>query len=184
MKVYTKTGDKGTTSLLGGSRVPKHNPRIEAYGTVDELNAYTGVLRDATNDASIDDELIEIQNLLFTIGSTLAAEPGAAKKFKLPEVTEENILFLERNIDRMDEVLPKMRNFVLPGGHIAVSHAHVARTVCRKAERRVIELAENDEVPEQIQPFLNRLSDYFFVLSRYIAHWNNVDEVPWKPNKQ
>lgn len=179
-KVYTKTGDKGETSLIGGTRLPKQHIRIEAYGTVDELNSFIGVVRDQGIDEHSKTVLIEIQDRLFTLGSLLAADP-VKNKMKLPEVKEEDIVFLEKEIDKMDEVLPEMKHFVLPGGHQSVSFCHVARCVCRRAERATLKLAENEKVDEIIYKYLNRLSDYLFVLSRKLAHDLKVEETPWKP---
>lgn len=179
-RVYTKTGDKGETSLIGGTRLPKQHIRIEAYGTVDELNSFIGVVRDQSIDEHSKTVLIEIQDRLFTLGSLLAADP-VKNKMKLPEVKEEDIVFLEKEIDKMDEVLPEMKHFVLPGGHQAVSFCHVARCVCRRAERATLKLAENEKVDEIIYKYLNRLSDYLFVLSRKLAHDLKVEETPWKP---
>ncbi|MBK6835226.1 MAG: cob(I)yrinic acid a,c-diamide adenosyltransferase [Bacteroidetes bacterium] len=179
-RVYTKTGDKGETSLIGGTRLPKQHIRIEAYGTVDELNSFIGVVRDQGIDEHSKIVLIEVQDRLFTLGSLLAADPEK-NKMKLPEIIEGDILFLEKEIDKMDEVLPEMKHFVLPGGHQAVSFCHVARCVCRRAERATLKLAENEKVDEIIYKYLNRLSDYLFVLSRKLAHDLKVEETPWKP---
>lgn len=183
MKIYTKTGDKGETSLLGGERVSKTNMRIEAYGTVDELNAWVGVLRDSIQNQRIMEQLIFIQDKLFTAGSRLATHPDNKRNFSLPDLKDEHIEMLEKAMDEMDAELPPMKNFVLPGGHPAVSNAHVCRTVCRRAERRVIDLQQNEKVDEIIGRYLNRLSDYFFVLSRFLALENNAAETPWKPAK-
>lgn len=180
MKIYTKTGDKGTTSLFGGKKVSKSHYRIDAYGTVDELNSYIGVVRDQPVNESRKNNLIFIQDRLFTIGSVLATAPGNTK-VKVPEVLEEDVLFLEKAIDEMDKDLPAMKNFVLPGGHQSVSLGHVARTVCRRAERQVIALAEAEEVNDVVIKFLNRLSDYLFVLCRKMAAELGADETPWKP---
>lgn len=179
MKIYTKTGDKGLTSLFGGKRVPKHHLRIEAYGTVDELNSNIGLIRDQKIAPETFEVLIEIQDRLFTLGSILATEPGN-EKVKVPQLNEQDILFLENEIDKMNEVLPEMRSFVLPGGHQTVSFCHIARCVCRRAERLVVHLAEVENVPELIIKYLNRLSDYLFVLSRKISQENNANEIPWK----
>lgn len=182
MKIYTKKGDTGLTSLIGGTRVPKHHLRIESYGTVDELNSYIGLIRDhKINKASIE-ALLEIQDRLFTIGSHLAADPEKSK-MKLPELHEEDILFLEHQIDAMDEELEEMRSFVLPGGHPVVSYAHVARCVCRRAERITVHLAEESSVDEKIIRYLNRLSDYLFTLSRKLTKDFNAQEIPWVPKK-
>ncbi|MFL5752761.1 MAG: cob(I)yrinic acid a,c-diamide adenosyltransferase [Bacteroidia bacterium] len=179
-KIYTKTGDKGQTSLIGGTRLPKHNIRIEAYGTVDELNSNIGLIRDQQIDANSKKILIEIQDRLFTIGSLLAADPEK-NKMKLPQVNEEDIVLLEKEIDKMNETLPEMKQFVLPGGHTTVSFCHIARCVCRRAERSVLKLAETEKVEEIIYKYLNRLSDYLFVLSRKFTQDLNAEEIPWKP---
>lgn len=180
MKIYTKTGDKGTTSLFGGKRVSKADLRIETYGTIDELNSFVGLLRDQEVNHKRKDELIEVQDRLFTIGSLLATEPGNTN-VKTPHLKEEDIAFLEGKIDAMDEVLPPMRSFVLPGGHSSVSCCHVTRTVCRRAERICITLNGHEPVDPLIIKYLNRLSDYLFVLGRKMAHELNVEETPWKP---
>lgn len=179
-KVYTKTGDKGETSLIGGTRVPKHHIRIESYGTVDELNSYIGLIRDQNIDEQSKTVLIEIQDRLFTIGSSLASDPEKSK-MKIPDLKEEDITFLEKEIDKMDESLPEMKSFVLPGGHTTVSFCHIARCVCRRAERLTIQLSENDYVNELVIKYLNRLSDYLFVLSRKLSQDLNASEIPWKP---
>lgn len=187
-KIYTKTGDEGETSLLGGTRLPKHHLRIESYGNIDELNSYIGLVRDqfhmltelkksSTNQTNT---LLEIQDRLFTIGSHLAADPEK-NKMKLPSIEEKDVIFLETEIDRIQEGLPEMKNFVLPGGHSAVSFCHVARCVCRRAERSVIRLAENEKVEEIIYKYLNRLSDYLFVLSRLLSMELKAVESPWVP---
>lgn len=179
MKIYTKTGDQGKTSLLGGSRVAKYHLRIEAYGTVDELNSHIGVLRSYEVGEPIRNTLIAIQNMLFTMGSQLASEPGD-RKFEIPELIPADITFLEKAIDQMDDNLPKMRNFVLPGGNLAVGQAHVARCVCRRAERIILHLKDESDVPEPIPIFVNRLSDYLFVLSRQLSHDLGATEIPWR----
>lgn len=180
MKIYTKTGDKGTTSLIGGTRVPKHFMRIEAYGTVDELNSYIGLLRDVSAGSEYKNVLIEIQDRLFTIGSSLASDPEKSK-MKIPDLQEEDIRLLEKEIDRMNEVLPLMKSFILPGGHKQVSHCHIARCVCRRAERKVVALSETSFVDSLVIKYLNRLSDYLFVLARKIGKDVNAEEIPWKP---
>ncbi len=179
-KVYTKTGDKGETSLIGGTRVPKHHIRIESYGTVDELNSYIGLIRDQPMDADTINLLIEIQDRLFTIGSSLASDPGKSK-MKIPDLKEEDVTLLEKEMDKMDESLPVMKSFVLPGGHTTVSFCHIARCVCRRAERLVIHLAESEEVSALVIKYLNRLSDYLFVLSRKLTLDLHAVEIPWKP---
>jgi len=182
MKIYTKTGDKGQTSLLGGTRVLKSDNRIEAYGTVDELNSYIGLVRDQEVNATRRDLLKEIQDRLFTVGSSLAADP-ARNKTILPDLLESDVTLLEHEMDRMNEQLPELRAFVLPGGHPSVSFCHVARTVCRRAERQVIRLGQEEPVEELVLKYLNRLSDYLFVLSRMMAFELNAEEVKWQPRK-
>jgi cob(I)alamin adenosyltransferase len=179
MKIYTKTGDKGQTSLIGGTRVPKHHIRIEAYGTVDELNSWVGLLRDTIEDNHVKEILVEVQDRLFTIGSHLASDPEKTK-MKLPELKKEDVELFEKEIDEMDKVVPPMKSFVLPGGHSTVSHIHIARCICRRAERCTIHLAENNPVEEIIIQYLNRLSDYLFMLSRKISHDLGAEEIPWK----
>ncbi len=179
-KIYTKTGDKGLTSLIGGIRVPKNHIRIESYGTVDELNSYLGMIGDKFPDTEISEWVREIQDRLFTIGSVLATSPEKEVKMKLPDLYVEDVQWLETQIDRMNETLPAMRSFILPGGHIGASTAHVARCVCRRAERICVAMQEQDEeVPELILQYLNRLSDFLFVLARYIVHINGGQEIPW-----
>ncbi|MBN8702852.1 MAG: cob(I)yrinic acid a,c-diamide adenosyltransferase [Bacteroidetes bacterium] len=180
MKIYTKTGDKGQTSLLGGTRVPKHHIRIEAYGTVDELNSYIGLLRDQTIGKSYVNVLVEIQDRLFTIGSLLACDPEK-KNIKIPSLIETDITYLEKHIDEMEVLLPPMRSFVLPGGHATVSLCHVSRCICRRAERNIIHLSEVSSVPEIVIQYMNRLSDYLFMLSRKLAQDLNAIETPWIP---
>ena len=179
MKIYTKKGDDGTTGLLGGTRIPKHHLRIEAYGTVDELNSHLGLLRDYYNACS--EEIINIQDKLFTIGSHLALDPEHKGKMNLPSINDADVLQLEYWMDSMDESLPPMRNFVLPGGHVAVSQAHIARTVCRRAERLIAHLNDAEPVEPITLQYLNRLSDYLFVLSRFITHSLGAPETPWIP---
>lgn len=180
MKVYTKKGDKGETSLIGGTRVPKHHTRIEAYGTVDELNSYIGLVRDQEVDSHTKDILIEIQDRLFTIGSSLASDPEKSK-MKIPDLKDADIDLLEKEMDSMNNNLPEMRSFVLPGGHQAVSFCHIARCVCRRAERISTQLSEDSFVDERVLKYLNRLSDYLFVLSRLLTKQLNATETPWKP---
>ncbi|MBK9759566.1 MAG: cob(I)yrinic acid a,c-diamide adenosyltransferase [Flavobacteriales bacterium] len=181
MKIYTRTGDKGQTSLLGGMRVPKDHARIEAYGTIDELNSHLGMLRDLAGAAQ-KDLLITIQENLFSIGSRLAsASELEADKFKVPHLEEADISMLEAAMDSMDKDLPEMRNFILPGGHPAVSQAHICRTICRRAERLVVRIAEQEQLPESIIRYLNRLSDLLFVLARWLSKQANAEEIPWKP---
>ena len=180
MKIYTRTGDAGETSLLGGKRVSKANLRIEAYGTLDELNCYVGLVRDQAVNEQHRPLLKEIQDRLFTIGSALAADPDKPK-LKIPDLHEADITALEDAMDQMDEALPELRHFVLPGGHQAVSFCHLARTVCRRAERHVIRLNEVEDTPEISLRYINRLSDYFFVLSRFMAQALEAEEVKWEP---
>ncbi len=182
MKIYTKTGDEGQTSLLGGTRVPKSNDRIEAYGTVDELNSYLGLVCDQEVNTSRRELLKEIQDRLFTLGSSLAADP-ARNTTVLPDLLESDITLLEKEMDVMNTHLPELRAFILPGGHPAVSFCHVARTVCRRAERQVIRLSQSESVDEMIIKYLNRLSDYLFVLARRMAYELGIEEVKWKPRK-
>lgn len=179
MKIYTKTGDKGKTSLLSGKRVSKSHPRIEAYGTVDELNSFIGLLR--AYDINEGDKLVleRIQNLLFTMGSNLAMDEKNPD-FGLPEININDIEQLEKEMDRMDEILPKLNAFIIPGGDKAVAVSHVCRSICRRAERLCIELSENEIIDEQIIIYLNRLSDYFFMLGRKIAYDKKIDVPEWK----
>ena len=180
MKIYTKTGDQGTTALFGGQRLSKSDLRIETYGTVDELNSFLGLLRDQPVSTSRKEILIEVQDRLFTIGSILATEPGNTK-VKIPSLQESDVVFLESEIDKMDGQLPPMKFFVLPGGHESVSIGHVTRTVCRRTERLVIALNEQNAIDPLVIKYLNRLSDYLFVLSRYMAKKLNAKETPWQP---
>jgi cob(I)alamin adenosyltransferase len=228
-KIYTKTGDKGTTSLIGGTKVPKSHLRIEAYGTVDELNSFIGLLRDqlsltqpassrrqpanvhqqptttpptpssqptletipsqpspetidTTSLETIDTTLLEIQDRLFTIGSSLACDPEKEIKLSIPDLREEDITLLEKSIDQMDSLLPPMKSFVLPGGHVVVSSAHIVRCVCRRAERICVRMHEEGLFVEPLViRYLNRLSDYFFELARYTGHLLQAREIPWKP---
>ncbi len=178
MKVYTKKGDKGTTQLIGGKRVPKNHDRIDAYGTVDELNSYMGLLRDQSVGKETYELIITIQNKLFTIGALLANQDDN-NKMKLPLIEEKDVTQLENEIDKMNESLPEMRSFILPGGHTTVSFCHIARCVCRRAERLTIQIDENVLQVEIILKYLNRLSDYLFVLSRYLSKNLDAKEIPW-----
>lgn len=180
-KIYTKTGDKGTTSLLGGTKVPKSHIRIESYGTVDELNSFLGLCIDHIDDNSIRVFLKQVQDRLFAIGSSLACDPDKEPMFKIPDLKEDDIQALEKSIDAMNEVLPVMKNFILPGGHPAVSTLHITRCVCRRAERLCVNMHEHQLFVEPLViKYLNRLSDYLFVLARYIGHTLQVPEVIWK----
>ncbi|MGB3007840.1 MAG: cob(I)yrinic acid a,c-diamide adenosyltransferase [Chitinophagaceae bacterium] len=181
-KIYTKTGDKGTTSLIGGTKVPKSHLRIEAYGTVDELNSYIGLCRDLLIDENSRNVLQEVQDRLFTIGSSLACDPAKETKMLIPDLKESDVELLEKEMDKMDEALPEMKNFILPGGHLTVSQLHIARCICRRAERCCVRLEiEHLEFEQVILKYLNRLSDYLFVLSRYTGHQLKIKEIPWKP---
>ena len=180
MKVYTKKGDTGTTQLIGGTRIPKSSLRIEAYGTVDELNSYIGLIRDQDINTTHVNELLEVQDRLFTLGALLATDPEK-NKMKLPELIEEDITYLEKAIDSMDEVLEPMKSFVLPGGHTTVSFCQVARCVCRRSERIITDLSLNDHVPPIVLAYVNRLSDYLFVLGRKLSKDLNAKEQAWKP---
>lgn len=178
MKIYTRKGDTGETSLIGGKRVSKTSLRIEAYGTIDELNSVIGLVRDSARHKDEDAFLVDIQNNLFTIGSKLATAEGS--KMELPELVKEDVDALEKAMDLMDEQLPALKNFILPGGDLAASHCHLARTVCRRAERRVVELAQSGSVDELIIRYLNRLSDYLFVLARFFTAKHGGEETAWK----
>ena len=181
-KIYTKTGDAGKTSLIGGTKVPKSHLRINAYGTVDELNAFTGLLGDYITDMHNREILREIQDRLFTIGSSLACDPNKEIAMKIPDLGEPDILLLEKEIHAMNEKLPEMRSFILPGGHVAVSTAHICRTVCRRAERLAVELNSLEPLGQPlIIKYLNRLSDYLFVLARYTGTQVGAEELKWKP---
>jgi cob(I)alamin adenosyltransferase len=180
MKIYTKNGDKGTTSLIGGTRVPKHSLRIESYGTVDELNSYIGLIRDQAIDETYKIQLLEIQDRLFTIGSSLAADPEKSK-MKLPDLIDSDVQFLEDKMDEMDEQLPELKFFILPGGNTTVSYCHLARCVCRRAERITTNLDEHEFVAPIVMQYLNRLSDYLFVLGRKIALDLGAEEQAWRP---
>ena len=182
IKIYTKTGDAGKTALLGGTKVPKSHIRIDSYGTVDELNSVIGMVRDLLNDPHSRDVLKAIQDRLFTIGAALACDPDKEPLMKIPDLKETDVNILEKEIDAMNEVLPAMKNFILPGGNIAVSTCHVARCVCRRAERICVAMQEHQEfVDPLVLKYLNRLSDYLFVLARYTGHLLNAEEIAWKP---
>ena len=177
-KIYTKTGDKGQTSLYGGRRLPKSHIRIDAYGTVDELNSYIGLIRDNTTDGSMRDLLKSIQDRLFTIGANLASDPE--KEMKVPDIRKTDVEILEASIDEMNETLPALKNFILPGGHTTVSFCHIARCVCRRAERITVALQQVEPVEDILLIYLNRLSDWLFVLARKMALDLKVEEVEWK----
>lgn len=189
MKIYTKTGDKGTTALFGGTRVPKHHIRIDSYGTVDELNSHIGLIRDQKIDELSKNILVKIQDRLFTVGAVLATDPEKAilksgkKRLNIPTISPEDITLLETEMDRMNESLPPMTHFVLPGGHQTVSFCHIARCVCRRAERLATALYEISPFEETTLQYLNRLSDYLFVLARKLSHDLQADEIKWIPQK-
>ncbi|MET0461533.1 MAG: cob(I)yrinic acid a,c-diamide adenosyltransferase [Chitinophagaceae bacterium] len=181
-KIYTRTGDKGTTSLIGGTKVSKAHLRIEAYGTIDELNSYIGLCKDLLAELTSTGILQEIQDRLFTIGSSLACDPEKEPKMKIPDLKEEDITLLEKDIDTMNETLPAMKFFILPGGHPTVSQLHVARCICRRAERACVRLqSEGEEVDQVVIKYINRLSDHLFTLARFAGHLLQVQEIPWRP---
>ncbi|MFI2744305.1 cob(I)yrinic acid a,c-diamide adenosyltransferase [Zhouia sp. PK063] len=190
MKIYTKTGDNGTTALFGGTRVPKHHIRIESYGTVDELNSWIGLIRDQEIDTHFKTILNQIQNKLFTLGAILATAPDKAllkngkARLNIPKITENDIAVLENEMDEMNTHLPEMTHFVLPGGHTTVSYCHIARTICRRAERISTHLYDNEPFDKEVLQYLNRLSDYLFVLARKLTHDLHVDEIKWIPEKK
>jgi cob(I)alamin adenosyltransferase len=180
MKIYTKKGDKGETSLLGGARVSKHHLRIEAYGTVDELNSWLGLIRDQNIPAACKKFLIDIQENLFAVGSRLASDQKKSG-LKLPGIKQENVTTLEKEMDAMEEKLPKLKKFILPGGNEIVSYCHIARCVCRRAERCAVHLSQSEQVDFLIIMYLNRLSDYLFVLARKFSCDFHAEEIPWNP---
>ena len=181
MKIYTRTGDDGTTGLIGGTRVKKHNIRLESYGTIDELNSYMGMIRAMQTDKKTDQVIEGIQNKLFVIGANLATEESIEIVKKQLPCKKSDVELLEKEMDRMNLELPDLRNFILPGGAQVAAVCHVARTVCRRAERRIVELAESQEVDAQLIKYINRLSDYLFVLSRYLNLQQNSPEILWEP---
>jgi len=179
LKIYTKGGDKGKTSLIGGTRVLKSDLRVEAYGTIDELKSHIGLLRDQDIESVLGDKLLYIQRKLFIAESLVALDPGK-KDYKLPELSEEDIVFLEKEIDKMNESLEELSNFVLPGGHVLNSYCHICRTITRRAERALIRLSEKEVVKPIVIKYLNRLSDYFFTLARMLSNDNGAEEILWK----
>jgi cob(I)alamin adenosyltransferase len=182
IRIYTKTGDEGKTQLIGGTKVPKSHLRIESYGTVDELNAHIGLASDLMTDLHIKNMLKEVQDRLFTVGSSLACDPDKEPMLRIPDLKDSDVELLEKEIDKMEAELPPMKSFILPGGHAAVSTLHVCRCVCRRTERICVFLQENNmHVESLVIKYLNRLSDYLFVLSRYVAHQLQAPEIPWKP---
>ncbi len=190
MKIYTKTGDKGTTALFGGTRVPKHHIRIDSYGTVDELNSHIGLIRDQDINTHFKDVLIDIQDKLFTVGAILATDPEKAilksgkERLNIPKISEADITILEQEMDQMNDSLPPMTHFVLPGGHQTVSFCHIARCVCRRAERLASALNDIEPFQPESLKYLNRLSDYLFVLARKLSHDLQAEEVKWIPKKE
>lgn len=189
MKIYTKTGDKGSTSLFGGTRVPKHHLRIESYGTVDELNSYIGLIRDQDIDTLSKSTLNKIQSDLFTLGAMLATPPeketlkSGKERLNIYKISDDSIQFLENEIDLMNKTLPQMTHFILPGGHQTVSFCHIARCVCRRAERLSVALNEEETINDSILMYLNRLSDYLFVLARKLTQDLKAEEIKWIPEK-
>ena len=190
MKIYTKTGDAGTTALFGGTRVKKYNLRIESYGTLDELNSYIGLIKDQEISEDVKESLLKIQNELFTLGAMLATPPdketlkSGKERLNIPKIEESSIQFLESEIDKMDTELPQMTHFILPGGHQAVSFCHVARCVCRRAERLCVALNDDENISNDILKYLNRLSDYLFVVARKLSKDLQIEEVKWIPTKK
>jgi len=180
IKIYTKTGDDGTTGLVGGTRVKKYDLRLEAYGTIDELNASLGMLRALETDSEIKSLLLQIQNKLFNIGSRLASDERGEAYTKGLVILEKDIQMLEQAIDQMEEELPELKHFILPGSDPVVAQCHVARTVCRRAERRIVEFAEHAEVEKELIKFINRLSDLLFVMARFTGFQKGVDETKWE----
>jgi cob(I)alamin adenosyltransferase len=190
MKIYTKTGDKGTTALFGGTRVPKHHIRIDSYGTVDELNSHIGLIRDQNINQHYKEILMVIQDRLFTVGAILATDPEKAtlkngkQRLNIPKISSQDIELLEHEIDSMNDALPEMTHFVLPGGHQTVSFCHIARCVCRRAERLATALNDLEPFQPESLVYLNRLSDYIFVLARKLSHELKAEEIQWIPKKE
>jgi cob(I)alamin adenosyltransferase len=190
MKIYTKTGDNGTTALFGGTRVPKHHMRIESYGTIDELNSWLGLIRDQEIDSHSKKILTLIQNKLFTIGAILATDPEKAvlkngkERLNIPKIEAIDIEVLEKEMDAMEASLPQMTHFILPGGHTTVSYCHIARTVCRRGERMASLLNENEAFDERVLMYINRLSDYLFMLARKLSSNLKAEEIKWIPEKK
>lgn len=180
MKIYTKTGDKGTTALFGGKRLSKAHLRIDCYGTVDELNAYVGLVRDYTQDENDKDFLLKIQHDLFNVGANLASDPSKEKSKMIPDITADDILALENAIDTINNIVEPLQHFILPGGNVAISNCHIARCVCRRAERLCVALAENEKVDNILIQYLNRLSDYLFIYARKMAKFLCVEEIKWE----
>ena len=183
MKIYTRTGDDGTTGLIGGSRVKKYDTRLEAYGTIDELNSYIGLIRSLYREEQVDLILEKVQNKLFVIGAKLASESSNQMIVKQLPCSERDILLLENEMDRMIALLPQLNNFILPGGSQSNAFCHIARTVCRRAERRIVELADKEEIDSVLIKYINRLSDYLFVLSRMMSFDLKAPETLWFPDE-
>ncbi len=181
MKIYTKTGDKGTTSLLGGRKVPKHAIRIETYGTLDELNAHIGMIMALMHETH--PQLTQIQEEIFTLGAQFANDPEKELKMTIPQIEMSSIIALEKSIDQMEEDLPPMKNFILPGGNTLVAQIHISRCVCRRAERLATLLESEENIPEFAIQYLNRLSDFLFVLARFMAKKTGAEEIPWKTSR-
>ncbi len=190
MKIYTKTGDDGTTALFGGTRIAKHHIRIESYGTIDELNSWLGLIRDQEINGNSKKVLVTIQAKLFTVGAILATDPEKAtlksgkERLTIPKISATDIELLEKEIDAMSAQLPQMTHFILPGGHTTVSYCHIARTVCRRAERLVTHLFESEPFDEYVLSYINRLSDYLFVLARKLSSDLHAEEIKWIPEKK
>ena len=190
MKIYTKTGDKGTTALFGGTRVSKNNIRIDSYGTIDELNAWLGLIRDQEVDTYSKNLLVLIQEKLFTVGAILATDPNKAilksgkERLNIPKINASDIELLENEMDYMNDSLPPMTHFILPGGHTTVSYCHIARTVCRRAERMATALFEEAPFDENVMSYINRLSDFLFVLARKVSKDLKAEEIKWIPEKK
>ncbi|WP_282161440.1 cob(I)yrinic acid a,c-diamide adenosyltransferase [Ulvibacterium marinum] len=190
MKIYTKTGDDGTTALYGGTRVAKHHIRIDSYGTVDELNSWLGLIRDQKIDTPTKQLLAKIQDKLFTVGAILATDPKKAllkngqERLNIPKIGSADITALEKEMDKMEEMLPPMTHFILPGGHTTVSYCHIARTICRRAERLAVQLYKKEPFDDHVLSYLNRLSDYLFVLARKLSKDLHAEEIKWIPEKE
>lgn len=190
MKIYTKTGDNGTTALFGGTRVPKHHIRIESYGTIDELNSWLGLIRDQEIDAHSKKIVTLVQENLFTVGAILATDPEKAtlkngkERLNIPKISTTDIELLEKEMDAMEAQLPQMTHFILPGGHTTVSYCHIARTICRRAERLATHLFESEPFEEHVLHYINRLSDYLFVLARKLSIDLQAEEIKWIPEKK
>ena len=190
MKIYTKTGDNGTTALFGGTRVKKYHIRIESYGTIDELNSWLGLIRDQEIDTQVKETIMGIQDKLFTLGAILATDPAKAilksgkERLNIPKIEKTDIEYLEQEIDSMEENLSPMTHFILPGGHTAVSYCHIARTVCRRAERLATHLHQNEPFDQHVLAYINRLSDYLFVLARKLSKDLKAEEIKWIPKKK